>query len=124
MSSGRQALQAAGGLGEDVVPLAEGEPDLAAAAAHCASATTALLRGYADGPGPLPASVGLDAVARSAVLRMFTHCLDYAAFVGWDDRLTDHLDVLAALLDHPMGTIDGLTGAPAAPDVALETERP
>ncbi|PWI16988.1 hypothetical protein DI272_24600 [Streptomyces sp. Act143] len=92
------------------------------AAAHCASATAALLRGYAGGPGPRPASAGLDAVARSAVLRMFTHCLDYAAFVGWDDRFPDHLDVLAALLDHPMGTIDGLTGAPVAPDVALETE--
>ncbi|MCZ9344612.1 hypothetical protein NGM37_43385, partial [Streptomyces sp. TRM76130] len=94
------------------------------AAAHCASATTALLRGYTDGAGPLPRSAGLDAVARSAVLRMFTHCLDYAAFVGWDDRLTDHLNVLAALLDHPMGTIDGLTGAPAAPGAALETEEP
>ncbi|MEU6103053.1 hypothetical protein [Streptomyces flaveolus] len=94
------------------------------AAAHCASATTALLRGYTDGPGPLPASAGLDAVARSAVLRMFTHCLDYAAFVGWDDRLTGHLGVLAALLDHPMGTIDGLTDAPAAPGAALETEEP
>ncbi|MFD4990087.1 hypothetical protein [Streptomyces sp. NPDC058374] len=94
------------------------------AAAHCASATAALLRGYGDGPGPLAAPPDLDAVARSAVLRVFTHFLDYAAFVGWDDRFTGHLGVVAALLDHPLGTIDGLTGAPAAPGAALETEEP
>ncbi|MFG3046769.1 hypothetical protein ACGFZR_17755 [Streptomyces sp. NPDC048241] len=92
------------------------------AAGRCADATDALLRGYTEAGRPGPPGPALDDVARAAVLRVLAHSLDYTAFVGWTDRLTGHLDVIAALLDHPMGTIDGLPVTRAGRRTGHKTE--
>ncbi|WP_231156749.1 hypothetical protein [Streptomyces sp. CNZ748] len=138
LATGRAAFD----LGWTVGELAEfrllhfTDPGSGAAAEHCARAARALLSGYATAtdpagprpgpadtrPGPADPGPDLDAVARSAVLRVLAHGVDYAAFVGWRDQLTSYLDVVAGLLDHPLGTIEGPPGAPAGRRTGPGTE--
>ncbi|MER7580834.1 hypothetical protein [Kitasatospora sp. NPDC097691] len=56
------------------------------------AARTALLDGY----GPLP---DRRTVRRAAVLRVFTHAHDFAAYMGWDDQLLFYGRQIAALVD-------------------------
>ncbi|MFH9547424.1 hypothetical protein [Streptomyces sp. NPDC017435] len=86
---------------------AAGNDEAAAAAAHCAEASGALLDGYG--------AAGTDRaeVARAAVLRVLLHTHDYAAFVDWTDQLTQYLDLLADLIDHPLAAVGDFPDAPA-----------
>ncbi|MGX4692307.1 hypothetical protein [Streptomyces sp. JNUCC 63] len=86
---------------------AGGDPAADAAAAHCAEASGALLEGYGA------AGVDRVEVARAAVLRMLVHTHDYAAFVDWTDQLTQYLDLLADLIDHPLAAVGDSPDAPA-----------
>ncbi|WP_328872388.1 hypothetical protein OHT76_21020 [Streptomyces sp. NBC_00287] len=52
----------------------------------------ALLRGY--GPPADPVAAG-----RSAVLRVFTHAHDFAAYMGWHPELLEYLAAIAELID-------------------------
>lgn len=93
-------------LGELAELAVRGGPALAP---RCAALGRALHRGY--GPGVDP--VELD---RSAVLRVFGHVHDFAAYVGWHPHLADQLDLVADLVDgHPDGaalTLSGWSGPP------------
>ncbi|MFJ5557828.1 hypothetical protein ACIQCD_10470 [Streptomyces sp. NPDC093250] len=52
----------------------------------------ALLRGY--GPPDDPVAAG-----RAAVLRVFTHAHDFAAYMGWHDELLEYTTKIAELID-------------------------
>ncbi|MFD5516220.1 hypothetical protein [Streptomyces sp. NPDC127066] len=91
---------------------ARGGPAVEELAAHCAEAGGALLRGYAGAGGPGGTGADRDATARAAVLRMLTHAHDYAAFVDWTDQLTQYLDLLADLIDHPATAVGDLAHEP------------
>jgi hypothetical protein len=56
------------------------------------AARTALSEGY--GPPDDPVAVG-----RSAVLRVFTHAHDFAAYMGWHPELLEYLARIAEMVD-------------------------
>lgn len=61
----------------------------------------ALLAGY----GPAAEHLVWPAACRFAAVRMATHLHDFAAYVGWDDDLPARLDLLATLVDDPLGAV-------------------